>query len=152
MLMTAITGRYELHTIRVLLVDDYQTVLEGLQRMLATDETIEVVGIARNGEEAINKAMALSPDVITMDIRMNGMDGIDTTRRLKAKIPNVNVLALTMYGESTIREAIDAGVSGYILKDSDYNQIIEAIHQVSSGGYPITPSLTRQRALQYAAL
>jgi DNA-binding NarL/FixJ family response regulator len=57
-----------------------------------------------------------------------------------------------MYGESTIREAIDAGVSGYILKDSDYNQIIEAIHQVSSGGYPITPSLTRQRALQYAAL
>jgi DNA-binding NarL/FixJ family response regulator len=152
MLMTATIGRHELHTIRVLLVDDYQAVLDGLQRMLATDKTIEVVGIARGGEEAINKAIALSPDVITMDIRMNGLDGIDTTRRLKAKIPNVNVLALTMYGESTIREAIDAGVSGYILKDSDYNQIIQAIHQVSSGGYPITPSLTRQRVLEYAAL
>ncbi len=141
-----------MHTIRVLLVDDYQVVLEGLQRMLAMDETIEIVGVAQSGEEAISKAMALSPDVITMDIRMCGLDGIDTTRRLKAKMPHINVLALTMYGESVIRDAIDAGVSGYILKDSDSDQIIQAIHQVSSGGYPITPSLTRQPALEYAAL
>jgi len=141
-----------LHTIRVLLVDDYQVVLDGLQRMLAMDETIEIVGIAQSGEEAISKAMALSPDVVTMDIRMCGLDGIDTTRRLKAKIPNVNVLALTMYGEPMIRDAIDAGVSGYILKDSDSDQIIQAIHQVSSGGYPITPSLKRRLTLEYATL
>jgi len=141
-----------LHAIRVLLVDDYQAVLEGLQRMLAMDETIKVVGVARSGEEAISKAMILSPDVVTMDIQMCGLDGITTTRQLKAKMPHVNVLALTMYGESMIRDAIDAGVSGYILKDSDYDQIIEAIHQVSSGGYPITPSLTRRPALEYAAL
>ncbi len=135
----------------MLLVDDYQAVLEGLQRMLAMNDTIEVVGIARNGEEAISKAMALSPDVITMDIQMCGLDGIATTRQIKAKMPHVNILALTMYGESMIREAIDAGVSGYILKDSDYDQIIEAIHQVSSGGYPISPSLIRRRVLEYAA-
>lgn len=141
-----------MHAIRVLLVDDYQAVLEGLQRMLTMDETIEVVGIARSGEEAINKAMALSPDVVTMDIRMNGLDGIATTRQLKSAMPHVNVLALTMYGESMIRDAIDAGVSGYILKDSDCEQIIEAIHKVSGGGYPITPSLTRQPVLEYAAL
>ena len=141
-----------MHTIRVLLVDDYQVVLDGLQRMLAMDETIEIVGIAQSGEEAISKAMALSPDVVTMDIRMCGLDGIDTTRRLKAKIPNVNVLALTMYGEPMIRDAIDAGVSGYILKDSDSDQIIQAIHQVSSGGYPITPSLKRRLTLEYATL
>ena len=141
-----------MHAIRVLLVDDYQAVLEGLQRMLAIDKTIEVVGVARNGEEAINKAIALSPDVVTMDIRMNGLDGIATTRQLKSAMPHVNVLALTMYGESMIRDAIDAGVSGYILKDSDYIQIIEAIHKVSCGGYPITPSLTRQPVLEYAAL
>jgi len=140
-----------LHAIRVLLVDDYQAVLEGLQRMLAMDETIDVVGVAHSGEEAIDKAIALSPDVITMDIRMNGLDGLATTRQLKATMPDVNVLALTMYGEPVIRDAIDAGVSGYILKDSDYEQIIEAIHRVSSGGYPITPSLTRQPALEYAA-
>lgn len=140
-----------MHTVRVLLVDDYQAVLEGLQRMLAMNDTIEVVGVARSGEEAINKAMALSPDVITMDIQMCGLDGIATTRQIKAKMPHVNILALTMYGESMIREAIDAGVSGYILKDSDYDQIIEAIHQVSSGGYPISPSLIRRRVLEYAA-
>lgn len=141
-----------MYVIRVLLVDDYQVVLEGLQRMLAMDETIEVIGVARSGEEAINKTMALSPDVVTMDIQMCGLDGITTTRQLKSIMPKVNVLALTMYGASMIRDAIDAGVSGYILKDSDYNQIIEAIHQVSSGGYPITPSLTHQPALEYAAL
>ncbi len=140
-----------MQAVRVLLVDDYQAVLEGLQRMLAMNDTIEVVGIARNGEEAISKAMALSPDVITMDIQMCGLDGIATTRQIKAKMPHVNILALTMYGESMIREAIDAGVSGYILKDSDYDQIIEAIHQVSSGGYPISPSLIRRRVLEYAA-
>jgi DNA-binding NarL/FixJ family response regulator len=140
-----------LHTVRVLLVDDYQAVLEGLQRMLAMNDTIEVVGIARSGEEAISKAMALSPDVITMDIQMCGLDGITTTRQIKAKMPHVNILALTMYGESMIRDAIDAGVSGYILKDSDYDQIIEAIHQVSSGGYPMSPSLIRRRDLEYAA-
>ena len=119
--------------------------------MLAMDETIEVIGVARSGEEAINKAMALSPDVITMDIRMNGLDGIATTRQLKSAMPTVNVLALTMYGEPMIRDAIDAGVSGYILKDSDCEQIIEAIHKVSDGGYPMTPSLTRQPVLEYAA-
>ena len=141
-----------MRAIRVFLVDDYQAVLDGLQRMLAMDETIEVIGVARSGEEAINKAMALSPDVITMDIRMNGLDGIATTRQLKSAMPAVNVLALTMYGEPMIRDAIDAGVSGYILKDSDSDQIIQAIHQVSSGGYPITPSLKRRPALEYATL
>jgi len=141
-----------LHAIRVLLVDDYQAVLEGLQRMLVMDDTIEVVGVARSGEEAISKAMALSPDVVTMDIQMCGLDGIATTRQLKSIMPHVNVLALTMYGESMIRDAIDAGVSGYILKDSDYDQIIEAIHLVFNGGYPITPSLIRRPTLEYAAI
>ena len=138
--------------IRVLLVDDYQSVLDGLQRMLELDETIEVIGTARSGEEAISKAAALSPDVVTMDLRMRGMDGITTTRRLKEKLPHVNVLALTMYGETMIRDAIDAGVSGYILKDSDYDRVIQAIHQVSNGGHPITPSLTRQPAMRYATI
>lgn len=138
--------------IRVLLVDDYQAVLDGLQRMLELDETIDVIGTARSGEEAISKATTLSPDVVTMDIQMRGLDGINTTRQLKEKLPHVNVLALTMYGETMVRDAIDAGVSGYILKDSDYDRIIQAIHQVSSGGHPITPSLTRQPAMNYATI
>ena len=141
-----------MHAIRVLLVDDYQAVLEGLQRMLALDKTIEVVGVAQSGEEAISKAMALSPDVVTMDVQMCGLDGIATTRQLKAKMPRLNVLMLTMYGEPRIRDAIEAGVSGYILKDSDYGQIIQAIHQVSSGGHPVTPSLMHQPAPEYAVV
>ena len=138
--------------IRVLLVDDYQVVLDGLQRMLELDETIEVIGTAQSGEEAISKATALSPDVVTMDLKMRGLDGITTTRQLKKKLPHVNVLALTMYGETMIRDAIDAGVSGYILKDSDYDRIIQAIHQVSNGGHPITPSLIHQPAMNYATI
>jgi DNA-binding NarL/FixJ family response regulator len=136
----------------VLLVDDYQAVLDGLQRMLELDKTIEVVGTAQSGEEAISKAATLSPDVITMDLKMRGLDGINTTRQLKKKLPHVNVLALTMYGENMIRDAIDAGVSGYILKDSDYERIIQAIHQVSNGGHPITSYLTRQPAMNYATI
>lgn len=138
--------------IRVLLVDDYPVVLDGLQRMLALDDTIDVIGTAQSGEEAISKATTLLPDVVTMDISMRGLDGIATTRQLKDKLPHVNVLALTMYGETMIRDAIDAGASGYILKDSDYDRIIQAIHQVSDGGHPITPSLTRQPAMEYAAI
>ena len=138
--------------IRVLLVDDYPAVLDGLQRMLELDETIDVIGTAQSGEEAISKAAVLLPDVVTMDLSMRGLDGITTTRQLKKKLPLVNVLALTMYGETMIRDAIDAGVSGYILKDSDYDRIIQAIHQVSDGGHPITPSLTRQPAMEYAAI
>lgn len=138
--------------IRVLLVDDYPAVLDGLQRMLTLDESIDIIGTARSGEEAISKATTLLPDVITMDISMRGLDGIATTRQLKEKLPHVNVLALTMYGETMIRDAIDAGVSGYILKDSDYDRIIQAIHQVSDGGHPITPSLTRQSAMEYSVI
>lgn len=120
--------------------------------MLALDDTIDVIGTAQSGEEAISKATTLLPDVVTMDISMRGLDGIATTRQLKDKLPHVNVLALTMYGETMIRDAIDAGASGYILKDSDYDRIIQAIHQVSDGGHPITPSLTRQPAMEYAAI
>ena len=138
--------------IRVLLVDDYQAVLDGLQRMLELDNTIEVIGTALSGEEAISKVVALSPDVVTMDLKMRGLDGITTTRQIKEKMPYVNVLALTMYSETMIRDAIDAGVSGYILKDSDYDRIIQAIHQVSNGGHPITPSLTRQPPIEYATI
>ena len=119
-----------MHTIRVLLVDDYQAVLEGLQRMLATDETIEVVGVAQSGEEAINKAMALSPDVITMDIRMNGLDGIDTTRRLKANddLRSIPVIALTshaMVGDE--EKALAAGCDDYLVKPLDEDELMAKI-------------------------
>ena len=138
--------------IRVLIVDDHQVVREGLRRMLELQDGIEVVGEASNGEEAITKTMALSPDVITMDLKMPGMDGIAATREIKQRTPDVDILMLTLYAEDYVKEAIEAGASGYLLKDSDCEQITKAIHQVHDGLCPIAPSLTRELVTEFARL
>ena len=139
-------------TIKVLIVDDHYVVREGLRRIVQLDEEIEVVGEARNGEEAITKANSLLPDVIIMDLKMPEMDGITATREIKQRLPDVNILILTLYAEDFIRQAVEAGVSGYLLKDSDCDQIIKAIHQVHDGLSPIAPSLTRELVTEYAKL
>ena len=137
-------GSNETGAIRVLLVDDHYIVREGLRRMLEMDNEIEVIGDAGSGEEAIAKAVSLSPDVIVMDLKMPGMDGITATREIKQKMPAVNILVLTVYAEDFVIQAIEAGASGYLLKDSKCEQITKAIHQVYDGLCPIAPSLTRQ--------
>ena len=142
----------ENRVIRVLVVDDHQVVREGLRRMLELEKEIQVVGEAGSGEEAITKAVSLSPDVITMDLKMPGMDGIMTTREIKQKIPDVDILILTLYGEDFVKQAIEAGASGYLLKDSDCEQITKAIHQVYDGLCPIAPSLTRELMAEFAVL
>ncbi len=142
----------ESRTIKVLLVDDHNVVREGLRRILDMDSTIEVVGEARSGEEAVAKAVSLSPDVIVMDLKMPGMDGIAATREIRQKLPNVNVLVLTLYAEDFVKQAVEAGVSGYLLKDSDTEQIIQGVHQVYEGLSPIAPSLTRGLVTEFAKL
>jgi DNA-binding NarL/FixJ family response regulator len=139
-------------TIKVLIVDDHHVVREGLRRILETDENIEILGEARNGEEAIAKAVALRPDVVLMDLRMPGIDGIAATREIKEKLPDVNVLVLTLYAEDLVSQAVEAGVSGYLLKDSDSDQITKGIHQVYDGLSPIAPSLTRGLVSEFAKL
>jgi DNA-binding NarL/FixJ family response regulator len=138
--------------VRVLLVDDHQVVLEGLRRILEMDEEIEVVGEARNGSEAISKACTVKPDVIVMDLKMPGMDGIAATRELKQKLPGSRILILTLYGEDLVQEAIEAGVSGYLLKDSESEEITSAVHQAHKGLCPIAPSLTRGLVTELAEL
>jgi len=139
-------------TIKVLIVDDHHVVREGLRRILENDDGVEVVGEARNGEEAIVKASSLIPDVIIMDLKMPGMDGIMATHEIKQKMPDVNVLVLTLYAEDFIGQAIEAGVSGYLLKDSDSDQITQAVHQVYDGLCPIAPSLTRELVARFVKL
>lgn len=138
--------------IKVLIVDDHRVVREGLRRMLELDNTIEVIGEAGNGEEAISKATSLLPDVILMDLKMPVMDGISATSQIKEKLPGANVLMLTLYAEDFVKQAIEAGVSGYLLKDSDCEQIIKAIHEVDDGLSPIAPSLTRKLVTDFAKL
>ncbi len=138
--------------IKVLIVDDHQVVREGLRRIVQLDNEVEVVGEASNGEEAITQAVALSPDVVIMDLKMPGMDGITATREIKQRLPKTNIVVLTLYAEDFIRQAIEAGASGYLLKDSDCEQITKAIHQVYNGLSPIAPSLTRDLVIEFAAL
>lgn len=138
--------------IKVLIVDDHYVVREGLRRILDNDEEVEVVGEARNGEEAVAKATSLVPDVIIMDLKMPGMDGIMATHEIKQVMPDVNILVLTLYAEDFINQAVEAGVSGYLLKDSDSDQITKAIHQVYEGLCPIAPSLTRELVTKFVQL
>jgi two-component system NarL family response regulator len=138
--------------IRVLLVDDHQVVREGLRRIVQMDEGIQVIGEANSGEDAITKAVSLVPDVIVMDLKMPGMDGITATREIKKRLPDVNILVLTLYAEDYIKQAIEAGASGYLLKDSDTEQITSAIHQVHSGLSPIALSITRDLVMEFAKI
>jgi len=133
----------EAGAIRVLVVDDHPMVLEGLRRVLELEASIEVVGEAKSGEEAIEKAVSLAPDVITMDLKMPGMDGITATREIKQRVPGIDILVFTLYAEDFVQQAIEAGASGYLLKDSDREQIVRAIHEVYGGLCPIAPSLNR---------
>jgi DNA-binding NarL/FixJ family response regulator len=141
-----------LSTIKVLIVDDHQVVREGLRWILELDEGIKVVGEAQNGGEAIAKAVSLLPDVVIMDLKMPEMDGITTTRELKQRLPSVNILMLTLYAEDFVKQAIEAGASGYLLKDSDCEQITRAVHQVYGGLCPIAPSLTRDLVTEFNKL
>ncbi len=138
--------------VRVLIVDDHHVVREGLRRMLEIESGIQVVGEARSGDEAIAKAISLSPDVVVMDLKMPGMDGITATREIRALMPDIGVLVLTLYAEDFVKQAVEAGVSGYLLKDSDCDQIVRAIYQVHEGLCPIAPSLTRDLVLEYVEL
>jgi len=136
----------------VLIIDDHQLVREGLKRMLELGEDIRVVGEAANGENGITQAERLLPDVVLMDIKMPGMDGIAATRRLKEKMPDVNIIMLTLYDGEYVKQAVEAGASGYILKDANREQLIQAIHDAYKGYSPLTPSISREVVTELANL
>ena len=125
----------EQQPVRVLVVDDHHLVVEGLRAVLSTDSTIEVVGEAHTGREAVGFAELLRPDIILMDIRMPDMDGISATRQVKQIVPSTSVIMLTMYeNPDYLFEAVKAGASGYVLKDVAGPDLLRAIHTVVEGG------------------
>ena len=144
--------RSQNNTVRVLIVDDHQVVREGLRRMLEIERSIKIVDEAADGEEAVKKAIRLVPDVVVMDLKMPKMDGIAATREIKRVAPSVNVLVLTLYAEDYVNEAIEAGASGYLLKDCDSEQITRAVFQVCEGLCPIAPSLTRDLVARFTSI
>lgn len=129
--------------IRVLLVDDHTVLRQGLAQMLASQTDIEVVAQAASGQEAIDRARETTPDVILLDIHMPGMDGIETSRRLKTACPEAHILILTMYrNETLILQAIQSGASGYLLKDTELSELLAGIRAVAQGQAVLDSAIT----------
>ena len=128
--------------VRVLVVDDNAGFRDSLQALLDTDDLL-VVGQAASGRDAITMVRTTVPDVVLMDVRMPGMDGIETTRRLKALDPRIGVVALTGNDDQrAVRDMLVAGASGYVLKDSRGDEILNAVHAAARGGGVISPEVT----------
>jgi two-component system response regulator NreC len=131
-------------SIRILIADDHGVMRAGLQALLEDEADIEVVGQAGSGEETLHLAGKLVPDIVLLDIGLPGIDGIETTRRIRSTFPKIQVLILTVYEEeSLLREAIKAGAAGYIIKRAVQEELITAIQAVSRGDMYIHPSVTR---------
>ena len=129
-------------TIRVAVVDDNEAFRESLESLLAGDG-FEVVGRASTGADALRLVDDVHPDVVLMDVRMPGMDGIEATRQLKALRPHVGIVALTGLEEQrSVRDMLVAGASGYVLKDSDADDIVQAIMHAAQGGAVLSPDVT----------
>ena len=131
--------------IRVLIVDDHAIVRKGIRALLAEFGDIEVVGEANDGQEAIDQAGVLNPDVILMDLVMPGVDGIEATRRITTAEVGPRILVLTSFaGDDKVFPAIKAGALGYLLKDSEPAHLVEAIHQVHRGEPSLQPSIAKK--------
>jgi DNA-binding NarL/FixJ family response regulator len=131
--------------VRVLLVDDDDLMRAGLRSVLSSDDTIEVVGDAGDGGEALDRVRETQPHVVLMDIRMPGVDGISATREVLAGAPDVKVVVLTTFEDDDyIFDALSAGASGFLLKRTKPEELISAIHAVADGDSLLSPSVTRR--------
>ncbi|KAB2334554.1 response regulator transcription factor [Cytobacillus depressus] len=129
--------------IKVMIVDDQPLIREGLGSLLNLREGIEVIGSAVDGADALKKALALMPDIVLMDIRMPNVNGVEGTRRLREKAPQIKVLMLTTFSDSEyIFDALEEGASGYLLKDMSTDTIVQAILTVHHGGVVLPKDFT----------
>jgi DNA-binding NarL/FixJ family response regulator len=137
-------------SIRVLIADDQSLVRAGFRLVLENHDDIEVVGEASNGEEAVHSAGRLEPDVVLMDIRMPALDGIAATREITARHP-AKVLVLTTYDlDEYVYDALQAGASGFLLKDTPPAQLADGIRAVASGEALLAPTVTRRLIEEFA--
>jgi len=118
-------------SIRVLLADDHKIVSNGLKSLIKQEPDMEVVGIAEDGEAALNMTLELEPDVVVMDIGMPVLNGVEATRRIVHERPQVKVVALSMHSDRrTVKEMLKAGAIGYLLKDCAFEELVLAIRSV----------------------
>ena len=135
--------------ITVLLVDDHALVRRGFRRMLDDDATLEVVGEASNGVEAVQLAAKLQPQVIVMDCQLPQMTGLEATRKILQEQPRTAILMLSMHSEDTlVRQALEAGARGYVLKNALDLDLARAIKQVAAGNSVLDPQVERAEPLK----
>jgi DNA-binding NarL/FixJ family response regulator len=128
--------------IRVLLVDDHAMVRRGMRDFLSIHDDIDVVGEAGDGAAGVEEATRLRPDIVVMDLMMPNLDGIEATARIKAALPDVEVIALTSFiEESRVVAAIEAGASGFLLKDAEADELAAAIRSAAAGEVHLDPAV-----------
>jgi DNA-binding NarL/FixJ family response regulator len=131
--------------IKVVIVDDQALIRDGLRTMLELDDKITVVGEAGDGGDALDVIQRARPDLVLMDIRMPGLDGLEATRQLLKRPGGPKVLLLTTYdADEYVIEAMRAGASGFLLKDLRKGQLVRAVHQAAAGDLVIDPSITKR--------
>lgn len=129
--------------IKVLIADDHTIVRSGVRLLLEAEPDIEVIGEALDGHEAVIQAETLQPDLILMDIAMPGLDGLEATRLIKEKWPEINILVLTMHRtDDYFFEMLKAGASGYVLKGAQTSELINAVRVVHEGEIFLYPTMT----------
>jgi len=130
--------------IRVLICDDHAIVRKGLQTLIEDADGFEVVASVEGGDEGVEAALRLRPDVVLMDLVMPGVDGVEATRRIVTGAPEVKVIALTSFADHAhVVDALDAGAHGYLLKDADGGQVVRAIRVAAAGDMPLDPRAAR---------
>ncbi|HKF36420.1 MAG TPA: response regulator transcription factor [Ktedonobacteraceae bacterium] len=135
---------------RVLIVDDQQLVRDGIASLLRMQEGIDVVGTATNGQEAVEQAMRLQPEVILMDVRMPMMDGVEATVQILKQVPSSCILMLTTFDDDEyVRKALRAGARGYLLKDLPAQDLANAVRAVSQGVYQLDASVIERMIETY---
>jgi DNA-binding NarL/FixJ family response regulator len=140
-------------TIRILLVDDQRLFREGLRTLLSLQEGIEVVGEAGNGQQALEEAARLRPDIILMDLRMPVLDGVAATRRLQQELPACRVIVLTTFDDDEhVFDGLRAGAVGYLLKDASPDKLAEAIRAAAAGESFLQPSIAAKVVAEFARL
>lgn len=137
---------------KIIIADDHPLFRSGVRNLLGTTEDLELVGEASTGEEALELADALQPDLILMDIRMSGLNGIEATRLIKERFPFIEVLILTMFqDDQSVFTAMRAGAKGYVLKDADETELLQSIRMVGSGGAVFSSDIASRMIHYFAA-
>lgn len=136
--------------VRVLLVDDHQIILEGLNSLFRQNQGFEVIGEARDGYNAVLLAQRLQPDIVIMDVTIPGINGIEATKQIMAKAINTKIIALSMHADQFfVTEMFKAGAKGYLLKDDDFDNLLVAIKTVLNGGVFVSPTLSDMPVKEY---